>query len=235
MISSYVTDTTSGGYHYNFKYDGKKLVEIRASHPDPFGFGRVEDVMNISYNADNKLNSIGNASGENPATRFNYGADGNLSTKISYSRMPFPMSKTEFEWKDGRISRVKRSDYEVKGSPDKIENYTEKLTLVLDLEYDEKGNVIYVKRTAYPDIVTEIRYDYDSHPNPNKTWHELQGGSSSEFMYLLSTNNMTRASYLFVKEQFREVHDSHYQYNDKSYPLNGAFNNRMLEIQYQCR
>ena len=232
-ILSYATDTTSSAYHYNFKYDGKRLVEIRVKHLDWFG-GKVEDTTIISYNPDNKPSSMSNASDRSQTTKFYYGGDGNLTSKVSYSKMPFPTLKIDFEWKDGKISRIKRSDYEIKGSPDKIENYVERQIAVLDLEYNEKGNVSYVKQTSYPDIIKEIRYEYDSHPNPHRSWYELQGSSNSESMYLLSKNNMTRASYLFVKEKYSEIHESPYQYNEKGYPLNGAFNTRMLDIQYQC-
>ena len=232
LIVSYATDTTSSGYHYNFKYDGKRLVEIRGKYWNSF-FWQPEDTLFISYNPDNKLNAIGNASKSNLTTKFHYGDDGNLSSKISYSLIPFPTSKTDFEWKDGNISRIRISYYQINGSPNHIENYIERLERVLDLEYNERGNVIYVKIKGYSDVITEIRYEYDSQPNPHKRWHALQGGKSPELMYLLSKNNMTRASYS-IKDKYSQVYDSPYQYNDKGYPLHGPFNQRMLNIQYEC-
>jgi hypothetical protein len=237
LISSYTTDTTAAAYHYKLQYEGNKIVEIRATNFDFFSNTQVESINTITYNSSGKPSTIGWPSSNSYKTKFFYSNDGILSSRITYSAVPFPSEKIDFEWKSDRITKITKSDYEIKGSPNAIENYTERLNYVLDLEYNEKGNVTYVKRISFPDkLITEMEYEYDSHPNPFKDLSQLRTSFIPyDAMYLLSTNNMTRVKYTFVKEKFSSFFDSPYQYNASGYPQNGSFNNRMLDIQYQCK
>ncbi|GAB3915125.1 hypothetical protein GCM10028803_61510 [Larkinella knui] len=237
LISSYTTDTTAAGYNYKLQYEGNKIVEIRVTNFDSFSNTQVENINTINYNSSGKPITIGWPSSNSYKTKFFYSNDGILSSRITYSSVPFPSEKIDFQWKGDRIAKVTKSGYEIKGSPNVIENYTERLNYVLDLEYNEKGNVVYVKRTSFPDmLVTEMEYEYDSHPNPFKDLSQLRTSFIPyDAMYLLSINNMTRVKYFFVKEQFSSLFDSPYQYNAEGYPQNGSFNNRMLDIQYQCK
>ena len=235
LISSYKTDSTASAYNYKFRYEGNKIVEIRVTHLDFFGSAQVEIANTITYNSNGKPSTIGGASGDPYKTKFFYSTDGILTSRITYSPLPFPSEKIDYQWKGDRIIKITKSYYEIKGSPSVIENYTERINYVLDLEYNEKGNVIYVKTTTYPDMfVTEMEYEYDSHPNPFKDLSQLRS-IAYDAMYLLSTNNMTRVKYFFVKEQFSASYYSPYEYNANGYPKNGPFNNRMLDIQYLCK
>lgn len=237
LISSYTTDTTGMGYNYKLLYEGNKIVEIRVTDFDYFGNTQVENINTITYNSGGKPSTIGWPSGNSYKTKFFYSNDGTLSSRITYSPVPFPSEKIDFQWKGGRIAKITKSGYEIKCLPNVIENYTERLNDVLDLEYNEKGNVVFVRRTSFPDmLVTEMEYEYDSHPNPFKDLCQLRSSFIPyDAMYLLSTNNMTKVKYFFVKEQSSSFFDSPYQYNASGYPKNGSFNNKMLDIQYQCK
>ena len=236
LISSYTTDTSSTGYDYQIKYSGAKIVAIRTTHFDSFLGASIHDSIAITYNTDGKPNTIGWPSSGSYTAKFFYDNFGILTSRITYAAMPFPTSKVSVEWKNNRISKITNSYYEIKGSPYAIENYTEVQNSVLDLEYDAGGNVTYVKRTSLPSmLVTEMTYEYDSHPNPFKDLFLLTGFGGYDLMYLLSANNMTRVKYFFVKEQYTVSYDSPYQYNVNGYPENGAFNNRKLNVQYLCK
>lgn len=236
LISSYTTDTTAAGYNYYINYSGNKIGTIRTTHFDEFLGAFANDTIVITYNADGNPNTIGSPSSSFYKTKFFYNKNGVLTSRITYAPLPFPSVKFDFQWNGNQISKITRSYYQIKGSPNVIENYTEVPNNVVELTYDAGGNVTYVKQTSLPSmLVIEMTYEYDSHPNPFKNLFQLTKFGSYDFMYLLSTNNMIRVKYFFVKEQYTISYDTQYQYDANGYPKNGSFNNRMLNLQYLCK
>lgn len=107
--------------------------------------------------------------------------------------------------------------------------------MVLEIKYDEKGNVRNVRKTIVQGMsVTEIRYEYDSQPNPRRNLYELQGINNSDSMYLLSPNNLRRVTYVDEETKFTTTYDAFNLYNENGYPLNGDFLNKMVNVEYQC-